>query len=173
MRLRPLRGEPLALDLVDTVWVEHGTRLDQFDDPEGVRAWLSEHGLPGGDEPDRVRGPLVEARDAVRDALEGRGPDRLNDVLDRGSCRPRLGPDGPSESVVIEDAAWHAPWVAAASFVRLLGERPDRVRRCANPECPLWFLDASKNGSRRWCSMEVCGNRAKVGRFNQRHRTSA
>jgi predicted RNA-binding Zn ribbon-like protein len=36
----------------------------------------------------------------------------------------------------------------------------------------LWFLDVSKNGSRRWCRMDVCGNRAKVGRYNRRQRAS-
>ena len=37
-----------------------------------------------------------------------------------------------------------------------------RVRNCENPPCTLWFLDVSKNGRRRWCSMAVCGNRAKA-----------
>jgi predicted RNA-binding Zn ribbon-like protein len=36
------------------------------------------------------------------------------------------------------------------------------VRRCEGPTCTLWFLDVSKGHSRRWCSMAVCGNRAKA-----------
>ncbi|MGN9841350.1 CGNR zinc finger domain-containing protein [Nonomuraea sp. H19] len=172
MRLRPLTGEPVALDLVDTVWVEHGTLVDQFDDPEGVRAWLADHGLDEEDGLGRVRDRLMEARAALRDALEGRGPDRLNAVLDHGARRPGLRDGEPYEVVIVDDPAWRPAWVAAADLVRLMGERPERVRKCANPQCVLWFLDVSKNASRRWCSMEACGNRAKVGRFNQRHKSA-
>jgi predicted RNA-binding Zn ribbon-like protein len=46
----------------------------------------------------------------------------------------------------------------------LAGPRLDRVRRCANPECGWLFLDDSRAGKRRWCSMSSCGNRAKARR---------
>ncbi len=36
------------------------------------------------------------------------------------------------------------------------------VKNCEGPTCSLWFLDISKNHKRRWCSMSVCGNRAKA-----------
>ncbi|MFI6299425.1 CGNR zinc finger domain-containing protein [Nonomuraea sp. NPDC050790] len=155
----------MGLDLVDTVWMDHGTLVDQFDTPEGVRAWLDDHGLPGGD---GMIGHLVEARAAMRAMLEGRGPGALNAVLAHGSRRPLIGEAGPDELLVLDDPSWEAAWLAAADLVRVLAERPDRVRHCGNPRCVLWFLDVSKNGSRRWCSMEVCGNRAKVNRFNRK-----
>ncbi|MEU4231873.1 CGNR zinc finger domain-containing protein [Nonomuraea sp. NPDC026600] len=164
----------MAFDLANTVWTEHGVLVDQFDELEGVRAWLADHGLPGDDELERVRDRLVEARAALRAVLDGHGPERLNAVLGHGSRRPliRTTNSQPYEMVVVDETAWHAAWVAAADLVRVLSERPERVRKCAHPECVLWFLDVSKNGSRRWCSMEACGNRAKVGRFNQRQRTA-
>jgi len=46
----------------------------------------------------------------------------------------------------------------------LTGGRLDKVRRCANPECGWLFLDDSRAGKRRWCSMSSCGNRAKARR---------
>jgi predicted RNA-binding Zn ribbon-like protein len=46
----------------------------------------------------------------------------------------------------------------------LAGPRLDRVRRCANPDCGWLFLDDSRAGKRRWCSMAACGNRAKARR---------
>jgi predicted RNA-binding Zn ribbon-like protein len=46
----------------------------------------------------------------------------------------------------------------------LTGPRLGRVRRCANPECGWLFLDDSRAGKRRWCSMSACGNRAKARR---------
>lgn len=47
-----------------------------------------------------------------------------------------------------------------------------RLRTCRNPECRWVFLDTSKNGTRRWCSMAVCGNRDKLRRFRQRRRST-
>ena len=43
-----------------------------------------------------------------------------------------------------------------------------RVRQCANGKCLWLFLDQSKNGTRRWCSMSACGNRAKAQRHYAR-----
>jgi predicted RNA-binding Zn ribbon-like protein len=46
----------------------------------------------------------------------------------------------------------------------LAGPRHNRVRQCANPLCRWLFLDETKGGNRRWCSMAACGNRAKAHR---------
>jgi predicted RNA-binding Zn ribbon-like protein len=46
----------------------------------------------------------------------------------------------------------------------LAGPRRGRVRQCANPLCRWVFLDETKGGNRRWCSMAACGNRAKAHR---------
>lgn len=47
---------------------------------------------------------------------------------------------------------------------------PQRVRQCANPKCLWLFVDASKGGTRRWCDMNACGNRAKAQRHYRRHK---
>jgi len=46
------------------------------------------------------------------------------------------------------------------------------IRRCANDVCTHYFYDASKNGTRRWCSMAGCGNREKVAALRSRRRAS-
>jgi len=46
-----------------------------------------------------------------------------------------------------------------------------RVRDCANPHCGVLFLDSSRPGTRRWCSMDTCGNRAKKDTL--RHKNTA
>jgi predicted RNA-binding Zn ribbon-like protein len=46
---------------------------------------------------------------------------------------------------------------------------PGRVRKCEG--CILHFFDTSKKGSRRWCSMNICGNKIKVAAYQQRQRT--
>ncbi|HEX4209949.1 MAG TPA: ABATE domain-containing protein [Candidatus Binataceae bacterium] len=52
----------------------------------------------------------------------------------------------------------------------IAGADSARVRECANDLCLWLFLDDSKNGSRRWCSMQACGNRAKAHRHYQRQK---
>ncbi len=52
----------------------------------------------------------------------------------------------------------------------LTGPQLQRVRQCANDKCLWLFLDLSKNGNRRWCSMSMCGNRAKAHRHYLRAR---
>jgi len=47
------------------------------------------------------------------------------------------------------------------------------VRRCEGPTCTLWFLDVSKAHARRWCSMAVCGSRAKAAAHRARARLDA
>ncbi|HEY8292126.1 MAG TPA: ABATE domain-containing protein [Thermomicrobiales bacterium] len=55
----------------------------------------------------------------------------------------------------------------------LTAEEVHRVHECAGSDCGWLFLDVSKNGSRRWCSMETCGNRAKARRHRERQHAVA
>ncbi|WP_312639773.1 CGNR zinc finger domain-containing protein [Streptomyces sp. RLA2-12] len=48
-----------------------------------------------------------------------------------------------------------------------------RVKECENPECSLLFLDDSQARRRRWCSMDRCGNLAKVAGYRSRSRTGS
>ena len=59
-----------------------------------------------------------------------------------------------------------------AAFLAELDGRLDRFRFCADPTCAAVFYDRSKNRSGRWCSMNVCGNRAKVRAFRDRQATA-
>lgn len=57
----------------------------------------------------------------------------------------------------------------AESFVDLLCYgNLNYLRKCESPECVLYFYDTTKNHRRRWCSMAVCGNRAKASSFYKR-----
>jgi predicted RNA-binding Zn ribbon-like protein len=59
----------------------------------------------------------------------------------------------------------------ATDAVNLLtGPAAERLRQCGAGDCYLVFVDTSRSGRRRWCSMERCGNRAKVASFRNRHR---
>lgn len=45
-----------------------------------------------------------------------------------------------------------------------------RIRKGANPQCGLTFVDTSRPGKRRWCSMDRCGNMMKLRTYRERHR---
>lgn len=99
---------------------------------------------------DSFNGYLAEAMSNIRIAQKDGGFDWY--------CCP--GCSG-SESVLF-------PIVKSAADL-LVSARLDRIRVCADPQCGWLFLDSSRNRSRRWCSMNSCGNRAKARRFYQRH----
>lgn len=61
-------------------------------------------------------------------------------------------------------------WLLTRAASRLmLSENVEKVRACANPECRWLFLDTSKNHTRRWCDMKICGNRMKARRYKATH----
>ncbi len=49
----------------------------------------------------------------------------------------------------------------------------ERVKNCEGPTCTMWFHDVSKNHTRRWCTMAVCGNRAKAAAHRAKKRRIA
>ncbi|WP_263367037.1 CGNR zinc finger domain-containing protein [Edaphobacter bradus] len=62
-------------------------------------------------------------------------------------------------------------WLLAQSASDLLTtQAAEMIRACDNPECRWLFLDTSKNHSRRWCDMSLCGNRMKARRFKAQHK---
>jgi predicted RNA-binding Zn ribbon-like protein len=62
-------------------------------------------------------------------------------------------------------------WLLSSSAAELmLAEDVHRVRACDNPECRWLFMDTSKNHTRRWCDMKICGNRMKARRFKAQHK---
>lgn len=61
-------------------------------------------------------------------------------------------------------------WLLSSGAAELmLSDDAQRVRACNSPECRWLFLDTSKNHTRRWCDMRICGNRMKARRFKAQH----
>ena len=154
--------------------------------PEDLRAWLAGAGLvedAGALQrltPPDLRLLMDDAlvlRRAVAELVDawttpGASPAslavlELNRILAAGprhTLALATGPGGYAVHSHVSDATVRgllAP-IAEAAVLLLSKEDPTRVRRCAAPACARWFLDTSKNQRRRWCSMSVCGNRAKV-----------
>ncbi|MGV9880876.1 CGNR zinc finger domain-containing protein [Streptomyces sp. NPDC003006] len=172
---RPLTGEPLSLDLLNTRWMHDGVRQDLLTGTEGLAVWLTANGLA---ERFAADGPTLEhvlrARDALATAVDRPGDPagavRVDQVLGHGRIRARLTSEGPGEEAEFADATWGAAWLAARDYLNLLAAAPDRIRGCAHDACVLHFFDTSRNGTRRWCSMAACGNRAKASRHYARSR---
>lgn len=163
-----LVGGDVAVDFVNTLDPDlpAGDHLASYAD---FRAWSKRVGLPAG------RGTLDEVR-AVRA--------RIDAVL-----RPLATGDAPPPAALealrqleldalaratLRTGGWQLDagspldrLVHAATELILTGPR-DRLRVCGN--CTWLFLDHSRNGSRRWCSMESCGTAVKVRRLTERRR---
>ncbi|TQL18146.1 CGNR zinc finger domain-containing protein [Streptomyces sp. SLBN-134] len=179
---RPLTGEPLAIDLLNTRWIDAAGRHDLLHSLEGTAVWLNtplvREALDGTPVPadHDTRERLHQARAALDEAVANpahptpAAVTAVNDVLAHGRLRQVLHPDGPDAVVEVDAPAWLPAWAAIADFLRLLADRPERIRACGNSQCVLHFYDVSKNGTRRWCSMSGCGNRAKAQRHYARHR---
>jgi predicted RNA-binding Zn ribbon-like protein len=75
----------------------------------------------------------------------------------------------PETPLMLDRALW--PIVRSAADLLISGEL-DRIRECAAHDCTWLFFDESRNRSRRWCSMQTCGNRAKVDRFRKNRRST-
>ncbi len=98
----------------------------------------------------------------------------LNAALATAPARRELRPAGDAYGWALAPHAAAlqlllAPVLWSAGDLLASGRRA-RVRRCANELCLWLFLDDSKSGNRRWCSMRSCGNRAKAHRHYLRHR---
>jgi predicted RNA-binding Zn ribbon-like protein len=146
----------LVLDFLNTVDVGAGT--DLLTDPASRRSWLAARGLADIDDAAAIRTALRTAlRSAVGDPAPGTATSATITVA--------LGPDGPR--LVADDVAGAV--LAAASRLAVLGEW-ERVKICPADDCRWAFYDRSRNHSRTWCSMRVCGNREKARAWRERTR---
>jgi predicted RNA-binding Zn ribbon-like protein len=108
-----------------------------------------------------------------QEAPQARAIALLDRHIRRSFAARRLsaGPNGVDWRWTEGDALMRPLWPVALSAATLLTS-PDltRVRECAGRAdgCGWLFLDSSRGGGRRWCTMEVCGNRAKARRHYRR-----
>lgn len=138
--------------------------------------------------PEDAEAALARARE-LREALltlftaeiEDRAPpsaalEVVNALLSEAMRHRRLQPGGnglrwawaePPDR--LERLLWPLAWSAAEL---LTSSEVKRLKECGQEDCRWVFLDLSKNRSRRWCTMEECGNRAKARRHYHRHRTA-
>ena len=124
-----------------------------------------------------VLGRAREFREALNSLAEAIEKDRhpqsavletISNYLAAAYANGRLVPhDGGLQWVAsAEDDVERILWeIGRAAGRLLLSPRLAKIRACAAADCGWWFVDDTKNHSRRWCDMKLCGNREKVRRF--------
>jgi predicted RNA-binding Zn ribbon-like protein len=150
--------------------------------PEDLTRWLELSGLAHGARCDQeLLAHAHELREAIyRTVIAARDQRRpgLGDVQLVNSWASKPTPSPQLDTAMRVTFAGPEPCEAAlATLARtaielVAGPALARVRSCASPSCSLMFIDHSRPGRRRWCSMERCGNRAKTSHYRQRRRQS-
>ena len=186
-RVRPLfLAGHLALDFVNTRMRVGDSLVDLLQSDSDVLIWFKQAGLATltiGDEPK----PLNLLRSArtlrknIRSLIESRkegergDPSVINKFLAAGCGYSQLIWSKPSklrvETVRRQQSAESIFVSVAEAAIDLLTTHDfDLVKRCEDQTCVHWFLDQTKSHRRRWCSMELCGNRHKVAAYRARRR---
>jgi len=194
-RPKPLfLGNQLALDFVNTRPLQGDQLVELLPDFAALLHWFQAAGLlkarevtalgrkwTGSPRARRTAAALRRFREKLREevlAWERGGSvrhsmqDELNKLMADHPMRIRLKANRKSFSKELwfradapEDLFAPLAHSAAALFADLDRER---IRKCAR--CVLHFYDTSKKGTRRWCSMQLCGNRLKVAAYAARRR---
>ncbi|MEV2274449.1 CGNR zinc finger domain-containing protein [Nocardiopsis sp. NPDC049922] len=163
----------LCLELLTTGGPGELARWEVLHTPDDLAAWTRVSRLRLEDV--RVSEAHVtdarRLRDAIlrvtRAAAQGRAfpPEDVAEI-NRCAAEPPLAPvmtpDRTSSWAVPADGSRVLSTVARDAVDLFTGPHVDRVRECAAHDCLLLFVDTSRPGRRRWCSMDRCGNRAKV-----------
>ncbi|KJS55624.1 zf-CGNR multi-domain protein [Streptomyces rubellomurinus subsp. indigoferus] len=165
----------LCLELLTTGGPGEYARYEVLHQPSDLAAWLprSRLRLPAGAV--RITADQLAAARTLRDALWRLAAARahgapgdpadyavLNRAAEHPPLVPRIAPDGTPAAPLPADGAQLASTLARDAIALLTGPYADRVRECGAHNCQLVFVDTSRPGRRRWCSMERCGNRHKV-----------
>jgi predicted RNA-binding Zn ribbon-like protein len=189
----PLYGGTLCLHLVNTVeWrAQPAHALDVLYTPDDLAHWTRHVGLADAEE-EAVQHAVVSAhpivaerelaaartlREAIYDVVAGIVDAQLPPATALETIRSSYAEalaaatlaadaDGAIRPVFDPTDLRLARHSAAASAIALLGDAAlqPRLRRCDGWDCGWLFLDTSRGGRRRWCSMDGCGSRAKMRR---------
>lgn len=188
-------GNNLSLDFINTEYVLNGERKDALSGYTDLLAWAVAVGVLDAKQRKwlaREFGASNAAAEAFTRALDFRATLRVMvEGLEKGKkVKPqtlaainemlRAGKSGYAELAPTDEGFTKIfradfnepseillPIAEAAADLLCYGEMA-YLKKCQNPECILHFYDTSKNHRRRWCSMAICGNRAKAAAFYNR-----
>jgi len=171
----------LLVDFVNTRDIEEET--DSIADPRGLQVWIRERTGEYVDAPDEeALDRLLVLRESLRALLRANNGEEieagelapLQGAAERSRFRTTFAADGhlgiaPARSDI---SGFEARLLLAIERLQSQGAWP-RLKACTDDECQWAFYDATRNHSRTWCSMEVCGNREKTRRYRERKGTGS
>jgi predicted RNA-binding Zn ribbon-like protein len=190
-------GNQLALDFLNTRPVQNGKPMELLPDFSAILRWFQAAELLSARDvgnllqkwgkstrAQRTVGAFRELREKLRKeivAWEGGAAvhhstvDELNKLMADHPMRTKLKTSGSASAMEL----WFEPRQPEDLFAPLANSTAalfanvdrSRVRKC--DQCVLHFHDTSKKGTRRWCSMQLCGNRLKVAAYAARRRMQA
>jgi predicted RNA-binding Zn ribbon-like protein len=152
--------------------------VERLEKPADLSCWLERAGLGAGIRVDpeviaearALREAIFRLLDAVRGQTRPAAADLriVNGWARQPTPAPQLDRSIQLRWVAADPARGALARIAAATIELLAGPDLERIRSCADPTCSLMFIDRSRPGRRRWCSMDRCGNRAKTARYRHR-----
>lgn len=181
----PLLCGHLSIDLVNTEVVRRGQRVDLLPTEIEMNGWLNavqaqipfwtdvhldvQQQLPA------IKKSLINIRNELRkhfEAIAEQHPiptafiDYLEAFIEQAPFTYKLT-NGKLTLHPLGDIADKLQAIIAFDALSLIADgQLQRLKRCANSDCVLLFIDES--GRRKWCSMKICGNRKKVAKFQHR-----
>jgi predicted RNA-binding Zn ribbon-like protein len=191
-RLVPAPGEELGVSFANTrywrgsvpaiealnglgdllAWCEGARSIDARAVAE-IAGWARRHEKDAA----RLFAEAIAAREAIYGLLAAAAAGGIAAAADLEALNRLMAAAPARASLAAEPqgSLWRLPAAAptAASLLApvlwsagdlLAGRRLQRLRLCANDKCRWLFIDDSKSGTRRWCAMSSCGNRAKAHR---------
>ncbi|MFC9893373.1 CGNR zinc finger domain-containing protein [Nocardia sp. NPDC127579] len=167
----------LALDFAGTVKHRSTTYIDGLTTADALAEWLVDAGLL---DTAACAPPQLEHAVRLREAIYRMGvaaaanapiaaADRrwINDCARGELPTVTLRSDDTIARAGTPEAALTA--IARAAVELFGGGDRVRVKQCSRPSCTRLYLDTSRGGTRRWCDMTLCGNRAKSAAFRAKH----
>lgn len=189
-------GDHPALDLLNSTGTPQRETLELLETGEGYLRWLELTGVLAVEQTHdigrrfsnadlgRVAGDARELREWLRgligpwaagEQLDRTQVEHLNALLRDDPRHRRLDAHNHGSLRLVTRWDWTTPSSllvpAAEAVAELLSEGDSTlVRNCDGPGCSMWFYDRTRTHQRRWCSMAICGNRAKARAHRERAR---
>jgi len=166
----------LALDLIATLGERHITQLERLNTSNDLARWLSDVAGETDEivlaecdlaEAKRLRASILGLVNALflSKQPDGRDIQTINNfaaafypvrLAESGTA---LKPDSQSTALGVFGK------IARDAIEMAIGPDAAKMRLCASEDCSVYFIDRSRPGKRRWCSMSRCGNREKKKKF--------
>ena len=165
----------LVQDFVNSAELPGG--YDELADPLAAAFWLRNHGFDFEPDSTRLR-RIVETREHLRTLIavnSGRPltpqvASRLARLLDSAGVHPGVDSDGVHLVASDQGVDGFLATLLAALVEGTITGSFRRLKVCRADTCQWTFYDSSKNGCGAWCSMRVCGSRAKARAYRSRRR---